>query len=112
PVAYASSAAVLSAMRRSRSPVRALVLGDPTGDLPQAREEAKEVAARLQVAPRLGAEATSAAVLGAREATLIHVAAHTESTPAGSALRLSDGLLDANAVVDHGITAGAIVLLT
>ena len=112
PVAYAPSAAVLSAMRRSRLPVRALVLGDPTGDLPQAREEAKEVAARLRVAPRLGADATGAAVLGATEATLIHVAAHTEATAVGSALRLSDGLLDASAVVDHGITAGAIVLLT
>src|SRR5262249_26058742 len=32
PVAYASSAAVLSAMRRGQSAIRALVLGDPTGD--------------------------------------------------------------------------------
>jgi len=92
PVAYASSAAVLSAMRRTRSPIRALVLGDPTGDLPQAREEAKEVAARLQVAPLLGSAATGKALLGATGATLIHVAAHTESTPVGSALKMHDGL--------------------
>jgi tetratricopeptide (TPR) repeat protein len=111
-VAYASSAAVLSAMRRTRLPIRALVLGDPMGDLPQAREEAREVAARLQVEPRLGADATGAAVLGDSQATLIHIAAHTELTLTGSALRLADGLLDANAVIDHGITAGAIVLLT
>lgn len=110
-VAYASSAAVLSSMRRSTSPIRPLVLGDPSGDLPQAREEAREVAARLQVAPRLGKDATGAAVLGA-DATLIHIAAHTESTPVGSALRLADGLLDAGAVIDHGIPGGAVVLLT
>jgi tetratricopeptide (TPR) repeat protein len=112
PVAYAPSAAVLSAARRSSSPIRPMVLGDPTGDLPQARQEATEVAKRLQVTPRLGPEATRAAVLDADDATLIHIAAHTASTAAGAALRLSDGLLDAGAVIDHGITAGAIVLMT
>jgi tetratricopeptide (TPR) repeat protein len=112
PVAYASSAAVLASMRRSPSPIRALVLGDPTYDLPQAREEAKEVAARLQVQPQLGSDATGALILRSRDATLIHIAAHTESTPIGAALRLSDGLLDASAVIDSGITAGAIVLMT
>jgi tetratricopeptide (TPR) repeat protein len=112
PVAYAPSAAVLSATRRSSSPIRPMVLGDPTGDLPQARQEATEVARRLQVTPRLGSEATMSAVLDAGGATLIHVAAHTASTSAGAALRLSDGLLDAGAVIDHGVTAGAIVLMT
>ena len=52
------------------------------------------------------------AVLDADGATLIHVAAHTAPTSAGAALRLSDGLLDAGAVIDHGVTAGAIVLMT
>jgi tetratricopeptide (TPR) repeat protein len=112
PVAYAPSAAVLAAARRSSSPIRPMVLGDPTGDLPMARQEATEVAKRLQVTPRLGREATTSAVLDADGATLIHVAAHTASTAAGAALRLSDGLLDAGAVIDHGVTAGAIVLMT
>jgi tetratricopeptide (TPR) repeat protein len=111
-VAYAPSAAVLSAMRRSQARLRALVLGDPTGDLPEARAEATEVAARLHAAPRLGGDATRAAVLDAGEATLIHIAAHTEPTAVGAALRLADGLLDAGAVIDHGVAAGAIVLLT
>ncbi|HEX3764308.1 MAG TPA: CHAT domain-containing protein, partial [Kofleriaceae bacterium] len=111
-VAYAPSAAVLSATRRTQSAIRALVLGDPTGDLPQAREEAKEVADRLKVTPRLGADAARAAVLDASEATLIHIAAHTVPTETGTALRLADGLLDAGTVIDHGVAAGAIVLLT
>lgn len=111
-VAYAPSAAVLSAARRASSPIRPMVLGDPTDDLPQARREAVEVARRLQVTPRLGAEATRAAVLDAGGATLIHIAAHTTATAAGAALQLSDGLLDAGEVIDHGITAGAIVLMT
>ncbi len=111
-VAYAPSAAVLSATRRSQSAIRALVLGDPTGDLPQARAEAKEVADRLKVTPRLGPDAARAAVLDAGEATLIHIAAHTVATDTGPALRLSDGLLDAGTVLDHGVAAGAIVLLT
>jgi tetratricopeptide (TPR) repeat protein len=111
-VAYAPSAAVLSATRRSQSGVRALVLGDPTGDLPQAREEAKEVADRLKVKPRLGADAATAAVLGADNTTVIHIAAHTVATETGAALQLSDGLLDAGTVLDRGVAAGAIVLLT
>jgi tetratricopeptide (TPR) repeat protein len=112
PVAYAPSAAVLSVTRRSRSSIHAMVLGDPTGDLPQAREEAKEVADHLKVVPRLGTDAALAAVLDAGDATLIHIAAHTVPTQAGAALRLADGLLDAGAVLDHGVAAGAIVLLT
>ncbi|HEX8107898.1 MAG TPA: CHAT domain-containing protein [Kofleriaceae bacterium] len=112
PVAYAPSAAVLSATRRSSSPVRPTVLGDPTDDLSQARQEAVEVARRLQVTPRLGAEASRAAVFDAAGATLIHIAAHTTPTTAGAALRMSDGLLDAGAVIDHGVAAGAIVLMT
>ena len=111
-VGYAPSAAVLSAMRRTSSPIRAVVLGDPTGNLPQARAEAMEVATRLNVTPRLGTDASRVAVLDAGDATLIHIAAHTEPTPVGAALRLSDGLLDASAVIDHGVAAGAIVLLT
>jgi tetratricopeptide (TPR) repeat protein len=111
-VAYAPSAAVLSATRRPPSAIRALVLGDPTGDLPQARQEAKEVADWLKVTPRLGADAARTAVLEAGEATLIHIAAHTVATETGAALRLSDGLLEAGTVLDHGVAAGAIVLLT
>jgi CHAT domain-containing protein len=111
-VAYAPSAAVLSATRRSQSVIRALVLGDPTGDLPQAREEAREVADRLKVKPRLGADAARTAVLDAGDATLIHIAAHTVATETGAALRLSDGLLEAGTVLDHGVAAGSIVLLT
>lgn len=112
PVAYAPSAAVLSATLRSSSPIHPMVLGDPTDDLPQARQEAADVARRLRVTPRLGADATRAAVFGAAGATLIHIAAHTAPTTAGAALQMSDGLLDAGSVIDQGVTAGAIVLMT
>lgn len=111
-VAYAPSAAVLAVARRSQSSIRATVLGDPTDDLPQAREEAKEVADHLKVKPRLGTEAARAAVLDAADATLIHIAAHTVPTEVGVALRLADGPLDAGTVIDHRVAAGAIVLLT
>lgn len=112
PVAYAPSAAVLSVTRRSQAPIRAVVLGDPTGDLPEAREEAREVAGRLNVSARLGGAATRTAVLDAGDATVIHIAAHTVPTQTGAALLLADGLLDAGTVLDHGVAAGAIVLLT
>jgi tetratricopeptide (TPR) repeat protein len=112
PVAYAPSAAVLSVTRRSQAPIRAVVLGDPTGDLPEAREEARDVAGRLNVSARLGGAATRTAVLEAGDATVIHIAAHTVPTQTGAALLLADGLLDAGTVLDHGVAAGAIVLLT
>jgi len=54
-------------------------------------------------------DATRSVILGA-EASLLHVAAHTTSTPAGPALALADGILGAGEIVDHGVAADMVVL--
>lgn len=110
-VAYGPSAAVLALVRTRRDAQRAVVLGDPTNDLPAARDEAQAVARSLQVTARLGASATKSAVLD-DDAAVIHIAAHTVATPTGPALQLADGAIDASAVIEHGVRAGAIALLT
>lgn len=75
----------------------AAVLGNPTGDLPSAAEEAAEVATLLGVEALLGPDATRAAVLRAVErADLLHIAAHVTvdaQHPLQSELALADGQL-------------------
>jgi CHAT domain-containing protein len=70
-----------------------LVLGDPKGDLPEARAELSAVAARLGVAPRLDAEATRQALRAAGGARLLHLASHAGLDEAGPWLDLADGPL-------------------
>lgn len=76
----------------------ALVLGDPTEDLPAAAVEAREVAAQLGVRPLLGSEARRA-VLAAGERSLLHVAAHTGAGAEGPWLQLADGRVTASEVL-------------
>jgi len=64
------------------------------------------------VTPLLGAKATTEALLRASDVTLVHIAAHTEETPLGNAIVMSDGLLDAGTLLDNHVATGAIVLLT
>lgn len=72
------------------APRPAVVLGDPSSDLAQARAEAEHVARLLGVAPRLGNDATSRALDEARAASVLHLAAHTMAVEKRPALRLAD----------------------
>lgn len=72
------------------APRPAVVLGDPSSDLAQARAEAEHVARLLGVAPRLGNDATSRALDEVRAASVLHLAAHTMVVEKRPALRLAD----------------------
>lgn len=72
------------------APGGATVLADSGGDLPGARHEAREVAARFGASPRIGDAATSAALLGAAPGAVLHVAVHAGYDAGGGLLRLHD----------------------
>ncbi len=73
----------------------AVVLGDPGADLTGARLEAEAVGRALGVTPRLGADATRAALASARGAALLHVAGHATWSLDGPRLPLADAALTA-----------------
>src|SRR5262249_5598864 len=111
PVAYVPSAAVLgrlTEMRPRGGP--AIVVGDATGDLPDARREAGEVAKLLAVEPRVGSDATRARILDATGASVLHVATPTTAPAVGPALVLADGRLGVGEVIDRGIAPDLVVL--
>lgn len=70
---------------------RAVLLGDPRGDLPASLAETTRLAARFGAGAHVGAEATRAALATARGADLLHVSAHTRLDAGGAALLLADG---------------------
>jgi CHAT domain-containing protein/tetratricopeptide (TPR) repeat protein len=103
--------------RAARSPVPlrgALVLGDPTGDLPYAAKEAAAVASSLGVEPYLGSSATRQALLDAPEdLPVIHVASHGEfstADPLLSGIILADGRVTVEDVLEHLPRCGLLVL--
>jgi tetratricopeptide (TPR) repeat protein len=83
---------------RVQSDSRTIVLGDPRGDLPGARAEAKAVAAHLGVTAALGRAVDKGALEAARGAALLHVAAHSTLEADGPALLLADGAVFADAL--------------
>jgi tetratricopeptide (TPR) repeat protein len=96
-----------------------LIVGNPTGDLPWADREAREVAALLGAQPLIGPAATRDAVLrGLRQASWAHFAAHatfTKYTPGGdspldSAILLADGRLSAREIMQQQLHLDLLVL--
>lgn len=73
-----------------RAPARAVVIGDPTADLPASAGEATRIAKRLGVEPYLRAAATHKAFETASGAPLLHFSGHTEQDLDGAALLLAD----------------------
>jgi tetratricopeptide (TPR) repeat protein len=113
PIAYSPSAAVLAsllAIAPRGGP--AIIVGDPSADLPSARLEADDVAQVMHVSPHVGAQASTSAVRAGSGAVLLHIAAHTRDTAIGPALALADGYIGANDVLEHGIAAQVVVLLS
>jgi hypothetical protein len=74
---------------------RAVVLGDPLGDLPASADEAARLAVRLGAPARVGGAATRAAFAAAKGADLLHVSAHAKLDADGAALVLADGSVTA-----------------
>ncbi len=96
--------------RAERSDAEAVVVGDPRGNLPAAEREAQELGARLGVDPLLGREATLAVVRAARDARLLHLAAHSHGGPRGDVIELADGELGAADVLAAGLAPRLVVL--
>jgi CHAT domain-containing protein len=89
-----------------------VVVGDPVGDLPAARIEATEVAARLGVSAFLGAVATRDHLRAARRARVLHVASHMRVDPTGPLLRFADGDLGAAELLGLRLAPRVAVLAT
>jgi CHAT domain-containing protein len=92
----------------------ALVVGNPTGNLPFAKEEANTVTSLFGTSPLLGSEATKAAVLDHLEqALLIHLATHAffdPNAPLEAGIILADGVLTAREVLEYRLHADLLVL--
>lgn len=91
----------------------AMVLGNPTGNLPGAETEALRVADRLAVTPRLGKDATRQALLGAAAPAVLHVASHgayNAQDPLLSGLELADGVVTVEDLLSSGPAPGLLVL--
>lgn len=120
PVSYSPSAAVL--LEIVNRPVRGAsarsgacgVFGDSHGNLPRSAHEARTVAELRSVAPRIGAEVTSASVLEALgSCAVVHVAGHGRlSTGNGfeRGMELADGALRASDLLTQRVRAGVVVL--
>jgi CHAT domain-containing protein len=111
PVAYGLSATSLSLEHEPPSTTSAVVLGDPTSDLPDARDEAVDVAQALDVIPYLGVAATRAVVLAAANANVLHIAAHTDSSARGPEIHLATASVDAATILEYAIAPPLVVLL-
>jgi len=111
-VSYLPSVSSLSALESVTAAWRgpAVVIGDPRGDLPDARVEAERVAEGLGVAAHTGAAATRSILSHASDARLLHVAAHSWLAPGGPWIGLADGRINTSAVFRERIRPRRVVL--
>lgn len=86
-----------------------LVLGDPLGDLPSAREEAELTGSITHASVKVG-EAASGATLGHFRGRLLHFATHTVVDVAGPALVLADERLTVADILKRRLHANLVVL--
>jgi CHAT domain-containing protein len=106
----------LRLQRRPRaSKGRALVIGNPLGDLPDSENEARAVAERFGTTPLLGNAATKQAVLADLEqASLIHLATHAffnPKSPLDSGIVLAEKeILTARGILQYRLQADLLVL--
>lgn len=90
-----------------------VVLGNPTGDLPGAEEEARLIAGILGVTPRMGPAATRDALLTAGSPSVLHVASHgsyDSADPLLSRLEMADGGITVEDLLTTGPAPGVLVL--
>jgi CHAT domain-containing protein len=88
----------------------AVVLGDPRLDLAAAAAEATWVAQRLAVPARLGRDATRAALSSARNASVLHLAAHTNEQAGHRVVHMADGDVSPSAILAERVAPGLVVL--
>ena len=112
-VPSASYLAYLARTAPQRQYGASVVLGNPTGDLPGADTEARNVAGRLGITAKLGAEATRHALLDAQDPAVLHVASHgtyDSTDPLLSGLRMADGVVTVEDLLTSGPAPGLLVL--
>jgi len=90
PIVRAPRLSEVACVARSAQPRKPIILADAAGNLPDARAEAQEIAARLGTTSAVGAEATSAALFAASRNSLLHVAVHADIDAGGGFLALFD----------------------
>ncbi len=83
--------AVAPAATATIDPKDYLIVGDPTGDLPAAREEALEVAAYLGTPAVIGTQASAEQVMQSAHLRVLHLAMHSGIGPLGPWLRFANG---------------------
>jgi hypothetical protein len=113
-VTYAPSVTGLAAMTAERNaPVGpGLVVADTRSDLKHAGIESRFVAENTGAAPRLGADATVAALRAAADQPLLHVIAHSGLGLRGGYLALEDGQVTAADVLAWRVDPRLVVLPT
>lgn len=82
-------------------------VGDSTEDLPHAAAEVMRLGGSDAV---IGARATRASILEAKDIDLLHVAVHGRDTATGGALQLADGRLTTTDIVDAAIGPRVVML--
>jgi hypothetical protein len=113
-LAQVPSLTALHALRRVSATVAGVpvVLGNPTGDLPEAEREAVAVAARLgrPALLYLGAEATTDRLRQAARASILHLALHSGVGASGPWLGLHDRRLLAGDLLEWHLAPDLVVL--
>jgi CHAT domain-containing protein len=116
-VVYAPSVSVAlqcGTMRPAGGSDRALVVGDPVGDLPYAADEARGVARMLGARPLIGDDADVNTIRPRlREASHVHLATHASFDPVdpfASQLVLADGGLSARDLLDEQFVTNWLVM--
>jgi CHAT domain-containing protein/thioredoxin-like negative regulator of GroEL len=119
PLAVLPSASLARALRialGTPAHIPAVVFGDPTGDLPGARNEAAMISAFFDTTPVMGNEVSRAAVSEALTlAGTVHIAAHAHfdaEQPLSSGIRLADGVLSAHEIMTMSAPALSLVTLS
>jgi len=108
---YVPSLSALVSIRRAKAAQGgALALGDPRGDLPQARAEAQAVSQALGGTLLIGAEATRDRIRRLAPSSVLHFAAHSGVGQSGAWLAVADGLVSSRDILDWGLKARLVVL--
>jgi CHAT domain len=117
PIVVVPALSTLGRLPRTRPAhlPRAVVVGDPLGDLPHAAAEARAVASELGVRmPLMGRRATVRRVTEAlATGDVAHIAAHARfdsDSPLDSAIALADGALTARQILAHRLHLDLLVL--
>lgn len=94
----------------NQSTTEPVVIGDPHNDLPNAREEAKEIAHILRVSPVLGDIATDQVFYQSQHSAALHVATHSGFKANGPWLSLSNNEITSIDIFNNKIAPRLVTL--